>query len=224
MSHQTKTGSLLGTPHYMAPEQAENVQEGRPPRRRLLARLHPVPDVDRARAVSRRRVRRSARAPRARAAAAAVAAQPGGAAGAREDRAARARQEARFPLRVDGRLSRGAARSRALLADARWTRRRAAHARRRRCRGRRRRDGPAAGCAAVAVGTFSAAVAARGVERRADDAGAAGARGAGGHEARAAQRREATTNRRRGGPIRSASCRPRPAKATVAEPLRASAP
>ena len=114
MSHKTKTGSLLGTPHYMAPEQAEDVKKvdhradvyalGCILFQMLTGRV-PFPGEGFGEVLVQAR---------ARAAAAAVAAQPGGAAGAREDRAARAGQEARVPLPVDGGVGARAARSRAL--------------------------------------------------------------------------------------------------------------
>ena len=74
MSHQTQDRLAPRHAALHGAGAGRERQEGRPPRRRLLARLHPVPDADRARAVPRRGLRRGARAPRARAAAAAVAA------------------------------------------------------------------------------------------------------------------------------------------------------
>ena len=96
---------------------AGRVEADRSPRRRVRARLHFVSDDGGPRAVPRRGIRRRAHQAHPRASAALDAPQPAGAEGHREDRAARARQEARVPLRDDGGVPHRAARSRAVRHD-----------------------------------------------------------------------------------------------------------
>ena len=73
----TNASTLMGTPMYMAPEQAKGDSRARPPDRPVGARLHHVRDAGRAAAVRRRRHRRVAVPGRAPGAAAAVALREG---------------------------------------------------------------------------------------------------------------------------------------------------
>ncbi len=59
----SSSGRMLGSPDYMAPEQAKDAALRRHPRRHLQPGLHPVPSADRSAAVSRRQCGREAQPP-----------------------------------------------------------------------------------------------------------------------------------------------------------------
>ena len=90
----TNASTLMGTPMYMAPEQAKGDSRAGPPDGPVGARLHHLRDAGRAAAVRRRRHGRVAVPGRARGPAAAVELREEPAAGGRTGRPARARQAA----------------------------------------------------------------------------------------------------------------------------------
>ena len=225
MSHQTKTGSLLGTPHYMAPEQAENVKKvdhradvyslGCILFQMLTGRV-PFPGEGFGEVLVRH-VREPPPLPSRLNPAVppalekivlhALAKKPDFRFASMDEFRAALRDPERFAQTLDGqggiKLTPDAGMAAVGVAGM----------------------GAAAGGAAAAVGALPAAVAAGAVERRADDAGAAGAR-SGGDRARAGRRgaegsaTRRPRRRRRADPIRSAWLQPRPAKDTVAEAVR----